>query len=208
MSEGRWQSVAAFYFKLSRPGEHWFHTFCLTPNQSAHCTHLQGSSRHMPAAHSGSPALPAAAAHEALNLLVSTESRNQADNETRYPSLHHSSMPSVLLQQPRPASPHTRDALLRDFLSHSFAPHTPLILLFLPGPRSASRQGEVPTSPQSRAECPHPLCKCFTTSPTHRLILCPPNTSSTTITYSSTPSFTSPTSPSNFPPSDFCCFTC
>lgn len=50
----------------------------------------------------------------------------------------------------------------------------PLILLFLPGPRSASRQGEMPTSPQSRAECPHPLCKCFTTSPTHTIILCPP----------------------------------
>lgn len=52
--------------------------------------------------------------------------------------------------------------------------HSPLILLFLPGPRSASRQGEMPTSPQSWAECPYPLCKWFTTSPTHTFIPCPP----------------------------------
>lgn len=28
--------------------------------------------------------------------------------------------------------------------------------------------------PKSWAECPHPLCKWFTTSPTHTFILCPP----------------------------------
>lgn len=28
--------------------------------------------------------------------------------------------------------------------------------------------------PKARAECPHPLCKCFTTSPTHTFNLCPP----------------------------------
>lgn len=71
----------------------------------------------MPAALTGYHALPTAA-QRALNLMVSKYSRNQADNESRYPPPHH----ALLQQQPRPASPHTRDALLRDFLSHSFAP--------------------------------------------------------------------------------------
>lgn len=68
-------------------------------------------------------------------------------------------------------SSHKRCTIERLSLSLSL----PLILLFLPGPHSASRQGEMPTSPQSRAECPRPLFKCFTTSPTtHTFILCTP----------------------------------
>lgn len=103
--------------RLYRQGERPSHTFCLTPDRGACCTHLERSSRHMPAAHTGYHALPTAA-ERALNLMVSKYSRNQADNETRYPPPLH----ALLQQQPRPASPHTRDALLRDFLSHSFAP--------------------------------------------------------------------------------------
>lgn len=107
-------------FQLYRAGERL--SVCLTLSvslltRSACCTHLQCSSRHMPAAHTGYHALPTAA-ERALNLMVSKYSRNQADNETRYPPPLH----ALLQQQPRPASPHTRDALLRDFRSHSFAP--------------------------------------------------------------------------------------
>lgn len=155
-----------FSLQLYIEGERLSHTLCLTPSRSACCTHLQRSSRHMPAAHTGCGALPTAAAR-ALNLMVSKYSRNQADNETRY------ALPSM------PCTSSSQGLLLLTQEMHywetfSLTLSLPLILLFLLGPRSASRQGRMPTSPQSRAECPHPLCKCFTTSPAHTFILCPP----------------------------------
>lgn len=134
-------------------GERPSHTFYLTPNRRARCTRLQCSSRHMPAAHTGYRALPTAA-QRALNLMVSKYSRNQADNETRYPPPFH----ALLRQRPRPASPHTRDALLRDFHSHSLLlpPHS-----FIP-PRPSfcqSAKARCQPLPKARAECPQPLCK-------------------------------------------------
>lgn len=84
-------------------------------------------------------ALPTAAAR-ALNLMVSKYSRNRADNETRYP------LPSMP-QQPRPAFPHTRDALLRDFLSHSFTPPHSFIPPWSPFCQSARRDANLSPKP-------------------------------------------------------------
>lgn len=126
----------------------------------------------MPVAHTGYRALPTAA-QRALNFVVRKYNRNQADNETRYPPPFH----ALLQQQPRPASPHIRDALLTDFVSHSFAPpHS-----FIP-PWSSfcqSAKARCQPLPKARAECPHPLCKSFTTRPTHTFILWPPPQSPT-----------------------------
>lgn len=139
----------SFLHQLYREGARLSHTFCLTPNRSACCTHLQCSSRHMPAALTGYHALPTAA-ERALNLMVSKYSRNQADNETRYP------LPSM------PCSNSSQGLLLLTQEMHywetfSLTLSLPLILLFLHGPRSASRQGEMPTSPQSPGRVPSPF---------------------------------------------------
>lgn len=80
--------------------------------------------------HTGYRALPTAA-QTALNLTVSKYSRNQADSETRYTPPFH----GLLQHKPRPASPHTRDALLKDCSTLLLL----LILLFLPDSRSASQ---------------------------------------------------------------------
>lgn len=80
--------------------------------------------------HTGYRALPTAA-ENALNLTVSKYSRNQADSETRYTPPFH----GLLQHKPRPASPHTRDVLLKDYSTLLLL----LILLFLPDSCSASR---------------------------------------------------------------------
>lgn len=85
-------------------------------------------------------------------------------------------------------SSHKRCTIERLSLSHSFTPPHSFIPLWSSFCQPA-RVGEMPTSPQSRAKCPHPLCKWFTTSPTYTFTL---GASSTPhITYSSI-SFISP----------------
>lgn len=137
---------------------------------TADATHtFQLSSQYMPAAQAGHRALPTAAAR-ALNLMISEYSRIQVDNESRYtPPLHH----ARLRQQPRPASPRTRDALLRDFLHHSFTPFS----FFYSSPRPVLPAVKARCQPlcRSRALCPHPLCKWFTTTPTRTFFLYPPS---------------------------------
>lgn len=134
----------------------------------------------MPVVHTDYRALPAAA-HRALNFMVCKYNRNQADNETRYPPPFH----ALLRQQPRPASPHIRDALLTDSVSHSFAPPNSFIPPWSSFCQSAKARCQ--PLPKAWAECPHPLCKSFTTNPTHTFI----SVTSTTTTYSSIPSFNS-----------------
>ena len=129
-------------------------------------THLQCSSRHMPAAQTGYHALPTAAAR-ALNLMFSKCSRIQADNETRYP------LPSM------PCSSGSQGLqLLAQEMHHwqtcSRTLSLPLILFFLPAPRPANVKARCQPLRKSRAQCPHPLCKWFTTTPTHTFILCLP----------------------------------
>lgn len=144
----------------------------------------------MPAALTGYHALPTAA-QRALNLMVSKYSRNQADNESRYPPPHH----ALLQQQPRPASPHTRDALLRDFLSHSFAPPHSFIPPWSSFCQSARRDANLSPKPGQSA-----LTLYANASPLAQLThsLCAPPTP--TITYSSIPSFIYFTSYSATPP--------
>lgn len=86
----------------------------------------------MPVAHTGYRALPWAA-RRALNLMVSKYSRNQADNETWYSH----SLPCPAPSAAKACSSSHKRCTIETF---SLARSLPLILLFLPGPRSASRQ--------------------------------------------------------------------
>lgn len=96
----------------------------------------------------------------ALNLMISKCSRIRADNETRYPLPFHALQPPVAEAC---KSSHKRCTIER--LSPSLF-HSPTLGSFIP-----SRSWFLPVVKarcqplhQSRADCPHPLCKWFTTT--------------------------------------------
>ena len=150
------------------------HVSCLTPITEAHVANTYsrapvGTCQRRTLA---TVALPTAAAR-ALKHMVSKYSRNQADNETRYP------LPSM------PCAGSSQGLLLPTQEMHywetfSLTLSLPLILLFLPDPRSASRRGEMPTSPQKPGRVPSPFMQMLNHKPGSHIHSVPP-----TITYSS-----------------------
>lgn len=129
------------------------HTYCRSVKRSSTHSHKHTPLVFQSAHASDTDRLPCpapTAAARALKVLISKCGRIQADNETRYP------LPSM------PCSSRSQGLRVLAQEMHywetfSFTLSLPLILFLLPGPRSASRKGEMPTSLRKPGKVPSPF---------------------------------------------------